>query len=169
MLPCLGVLVGRHVSPTSQCQVYLIRVEEIQHCLFFMPMCKEYFKGNWLTWRDTASHHARPVMVAYDGKSCTSHCIYWVINIGGASSDRRMEFVVAKTTSDGESIQSSERSALAIKVLTTNYIRAATNNQLKRQAYQVWKKPNHEFIKMKALMYLSIQRLYRSFWGNGAR
>ena len=34
VLPCLGILAGRHIPTSAQCPVCKVGVEDIQHCLF---------------------------------------------------------------------------------------------------------------------------------------
>lgn len=149
VLPCYGVLAGRHIPLNPQCPMCKIGFEDIQHCLFTCPRALE-------VWTELGLEEEIDRAVLQDRSGSIS------LEILVRLRSVRHEIPVAelilvamwflwwqrRQCTKGESIQTPEQSAMSIWVLATNFVRAYTPNQPIRKNDHNWKKPTDGAIKV---------------------
>ena len=138
VLPCYGVLAGRHIPLILQCPICKVGLEDIQHCLFTCDRATQVWSLLGLTEEiDRAVVQDRSGSITLDiliRLHMTTHDIPTAELILVA-----MWFIwwQRRQVVKGETVPTPEQSAISIQVLATNFVRVNTPNQPIRKNDQV--------------------------------
>jgi hypothetical protein len=145
----LGILADRHISLIPQCPICKIGIEDVQHVLFTCVRAKE-------VWTELGLHEIITDAVRQDRSgSVTLEILAKIGSVHEGLQTAELVLVASwfiwwqrRQHMTGEVIQTPERSAVLIKVLATNFIRAYTAKLPRRKEDQMWKKPCGDVIKI---------------------
>ena len=142
-LPCLGVLANRHIPYTGQCPVCSVGVEDIQHCLFNCSRARS-------VWEQLGLAQSVQEAMAEDRSGSITMEILSKLQGNDHELPRAELALVAawyiwwqrRQIAKGIEVQDSSKTALAIRVLTTNYLRSVSPKGTSRTVDHIWKKPS---------------------------
>ena len=149
VLPCYGVFSGRHIRTPIQCLICSLGPEDIQHCLFKCARVKD-------VWKDLGLYDdVRKAVMQDRSGSVTLEILAKMQSVTGDLPSAELTLLAAwflwwqrRQLVRGESVQNAERSVVSIKVLLTNFMRAANSKSPKCKLDQMWKKPSKGFVKI---------------------
>ena len=149
VLPCFGVLAGRHIPTSGECTICHVWFEDIQHCLFTCPRAIEI-------WSELGLVDVITKAVAKDWSGSVTMEIISRAQVAAGELPLSELVVVAawyiwwqrRQLVKGENILAPNRTATAIKVICTNFDRATTLKQPVRKHDHMWKKPTSDVVKM---------------------
>lgn len=149
VLPCFGVLAARHIPLSAQCPICKVGMEDIQHCLFTCSRAKKIWAE--LDFADEINR-----AVAQDRSGSVTMEILGRIEGAVGELPKAELFAVAawyiwwqrRQIVKGETVQAPDRTALAIKVLCTNFVRSSSPKCPIRKRDHMWKKPTRGSVKV---------------------
>ena len=127
VLPCRGILAGRHIPTSAQCPICVIGMEDSQHCLFTCQRALDVW--NQLGVKEEVE---RAVAVDRSGAITMEVLMRRQAMVGDLPLAELMAvgswyiWWQRRQHAKGEEIRSPERTGISIKVLTTNFVRAET-------------------------------------------
>ena len=148
-LPCFGVLANRHIPCSAQCPICLVGAEDIQHCLFKCRRATD-------VWERLGLLQVIRKAVAEDRSGSITMEILSKLQGNDAEVPTAELAVVAawyiwwqrRQIVKGVKVQTPEKTALAIKVLATNFLRSTIPKGPIRKNDHMWRKPGYGIVKI---------------------
>ena len=148
-LPCRGTLADRHIPTSAQCPVCRIGFEDSQHCLF---TCKRALD----IWTELGVKREIQRSVLEDRSGAiTMDTLMGQQTLIGEIPMAELVAVASwyiwwqrRQLVKGEPVRPPDCTAVSIKVLATNFVRASTPNRRQRQRDHMWRKPTRGSVKI---------------------